>query len=324
MIHEFKPSNYYVTIGSHEPVLSIADGDTVVTTTLDAWGGDEHGEEVAPRGNPMTGPFYIEGAAAGDTLAVTFDELTPNRDTGFGLAVVAENVVEPQHIHWFPPQQEVLWRLDRESWTATWLGQEGDGDGGANDGGASRLAGLTLPLDPMVGCFGVAPALGQAISTATSGPYGGNMDYRGFRAGATAYLPVSAPGALFFLGDGHALQGDGEIVGTGIETSFRVRFTVRLLKNKLIYWPRGEDADYIFTIGNARPLDEAVQRATTGMVRWLGEDYGLDQVAAGTLLGQCVRYDLANIFDPAYTVACKVSKSLLAGLGVRPHPQPLS
>jgi amidase len=312
MIHEYKPDRYYLTIGSHEPVLHVADGDTVVTTTIDSWGGDEHGQQVAPRGNPMTGPFYVEGAGPGDTLAVTFDELTPNRDTGFGRAVVAENVVEPQHVHWFPPQEEVIWRLDRERWTATWLGKEGSvADGGD---GKSRLAGLTLPLDPMLGCFGVAPSIGQAISTATSGPYGGNMDYRGFRAGATAYLPVSAPGALFFLGDGHAMQGDGEIVGTGIETSFRVRFTVRVLKGKQIYWPRGEDAEYIFTIGNARPLDQAVQHATTEMVRYLGEDYGLDQVAAGTLLGQCVRYDLGNIYDPAYTVACKVSKGLLASL----------
>jgi amidase len=314
MIHEYKPSRYYLTIGSHEPVLSVADGDTVVTTTIDAWGGDEHGEQAAPRGNPMTGPFYIEGAEPGDTLAVTFDELAPNRDTGFSLAVVAENVVEPPHVHWFPPQEEVLWRLDREQWTATWLRSAPADGSGANGGGAGRLAGLTLPLDPMLGCFGVAPALGQAISTATSGPYGGNMDYRGFRTGATVYLPVSAPGALFFLGDGHAVQGDGEIVGTGIETSFRVRFTVHLLKNKPIHWPRGENADDIFTIGNARPVEEAVQRATTEMIRWLGEDYGLDQVAAGTLLGQCVRYDLGNIFDPAYTVACRISKSLLASL----------
>jgi amidase len=307
MIHEFRPSHYHLTIGSHEPVLSVADGDTVVTTTIDAWGNDENGAQVAPRGNPMTGPFYIEGAEPGDTLAVTFDELTPNRDSGMSLAVVAENVVEPPHVRWFPPQEEVMWRLDPERWTAAWLGHEGGES-------ASPLAGLTLPLDPMLGCFGVAPALGQAISTATSGPYGGNMDYRGFRAGATVYLPVSAPGALFFLGDGHAVQGDGEIAGTGIETSFRVRFTVRLQKQHLIHWPRGEDAEYIFTIGNARPLDEAVQRATTAMIRWLGEDYGLDQVAAGTLLGQCVRYDLGNIFDPAYTVACKVSKRLLASL----------
>ena len=120
------------------------------------------------------------------------------------------------------------------------------------------------------------------------------------------------PGALFCVGDGHATQGDGEIVGTGIETSFDVQFTVRLLKGKKITWPRGENADYIFAIGNARPLDQAVQHATTEMLRWLAEDYGLDTADASTILGQCVEYDLGNIYDPAYTMVCKVPKKALA------------
>jgi acetamidase/formamidase len=122
---------------------------------------------------------------------------------------------------------------------------------------------------------------------------------------------VFAPGALVFLGDGHAVQGDGEIVGTGIETSFDVQFTVRLLKQKHIGWPRGENTDYIFTVGNARPLDEAVQHATTEMLDWLEQDYGLDTVAASILLGQCVEYDLGNVFDPAYTMVCKIPKRFL-------------
>jgi acetamidase/formamidase len=163
----------------------------------------------------------------------------------------------------------------------------------------------------MLGCFGVAPENGQAISTATSGPHGGNMDYRGFVGGVTVYFPVAVPGALLFVGDGHALQGDGEIAGTGIEISFEVQFTVRLLKGKRIYWPRGENADYIFTVGNARPLDQCVQHATSEMLRWLQEDYGLDAVGANTLMGQCVQYDLGNIFDPAYTMVCKMPKALL-------------
>jgi acetamidase/formamidase len=163
----------------------------------------------------------------------------------------------------------------------------------------------------MLGDLGVAPSGGQALSTATAGAYGGNMDYRGFVAGVTAFFPVFVPGALFFLGDGHAVQGDGEIIGTGIECSFDVQFTVRVLKGKRINWPRGEDKDYIFTVGNARPLEQALQHATTEMLRWLQEDYKLDLAGAGLLLGQCVRYDLGNIFDPAYTMVCKVEKRLL-------------
>ena len=195
----------------------------------------------------------------------------------------------------------MIWRLDRAN-------------------GRARLAepppALTdwdVPLTPMIGCFGVAPALGQAISTATSGPNGGNMDYRRFGPGTTAWFPVAVPGALFYLGDGHFCQGDGEIVGTGIETSFEIEFTVRVLKGKAIGWPRGETADEIFAIGNARPLDQALQHATTEMLAWLGADYGLDTISASHLLGQVVRYDVANVFNPAYSVACRVAKRWLEG-----------
>jgi acetamidase/formamidase len=137
------------------------------------------------------------------------------------------------------------------------------------------------------------------------------MDYRGFCEGVTADLPVSVPGALFFLGDGHAAQGDGEIVGNGVETAFEMQFTVRVIKGKQIDWPRGEDAGSIFTIGNARPLELALQYATTEMVRWLRDDYGLDLEAISLLLGQCVRYDIGNVYDPAYTVVCRLEKRWL-------------
>jgi len=274
----------------------------MITTTIDAHGMDQHGNVVGSRPNPLTGPFYVEDAAPGDTLAVRFDHLAPNRDTGFTYTPVAPNVVEPGFVPELPPRQRVLWRLDRERQTAT-LAEPTPG-----------LAALSLPLTPLLGCFGVAPAGGQAISTMTSGEHGGNMDYRGFVAGVTVYLPVFVPGALFALGDGHAMQGDGEIVGTGIETSFEVQFTVRVLKGKTIGWPRGEDADYIFTVGNARPLDQAVQHATTEMLRWLIADYGLNLAEAGTLLGQCVVYDLGNIYDPAYTMICKLPKRVLAAI----------
>jgi acetamidase/formamidase len=175
----------------------------------------------------------------------------------------------------------------------------------------TKLGRLSLPLDPMLGCFGVAPNGGQSISTATSGPYGGNMDYRGFRAGTTVFLPIFATGALLFLGDGHAVQSDGEIGGTGVETSMEVEFRVELVKHKPISWPRGENANEIFTTGNARPLSQALQHATTEMVRWLKEDYGLDALSAGILASQTFMYEVGNVFDPAYTMVCKVKKDVL-------------
>ncbi|MCW5849033.1 MAG: acetamidase/formamidase family protein [Anaerolineae bacterium] len=303
-VHHFRPTHYHHTIGSHAPVLTIADGDTVITTTVDATGRDAHGEQVCQGGNPQTGPFYVEGAEPGDTLALHLDRLTPNRDIGVASQVVAPNVVDPWYVKDLPSVNELAeWRIDHEQGTAT-LVKPSD----------TRLGNLTLPLAPMLGCFGVAPDRGQAISTATSGPHGGNMDYNGFVQGVTVYFPVFVPGALVHVGDGHAVQGDGEIVGTGIEISFAVQFTVRLLKGKRIGWPRGENSDSIFTVGNARPLDQAVQHATTEMLRWLQTDYGLDALGANTLLGQCVKYDLGNIYDPAYTMVCKVSKRLLESI----------
>ncbi len=300
--HNFTPSHYHITIGTHEPVLRIADGDTVITTTVDAEGQNARMEHVTRGGNPQTGPFYVEGASEGDTLVVQLDRITPNRETGFTGCVVAANVVDPFYVRELPQSPSVdgaQWRIDREGWTATLVLPE------------TKLGAFTLPLDPMVGCFGVAPARGEAISTATSGQHGGNMDYRGFRAGVTVFLPVLVEGALFHIGDVHALQGDGEIVGTGIETSADVQFTLRLIKAKKINWPRGENDEYIFTVGNARPLDQCVHHATTEMLRWLQSDFGLDALGANILMGQCVEYDLGNIFDPAYTMVCKVHKRFL-------------
>ena len=137
------------------------------------------------------------------------------------------------------------------------------------------------------------------------------MDYRGFVAGTTVYFPVFEPGALFFLGDGHAVQGDGEIVGSGIEISMDVQVTLRLRKGWQLGWPHGENDQWVFTAGNARPLDEATQIATTEMLTWLEQDYGLDALGANLLMAQCVRYDLANMFDPAYTMVCKLAKNVL-------------
>ena len=299
---EFTPTHYHNTIGWHEPVLAIVPGDTVSTTTVDARGQDQHGERVAERGNPMTGPFYIEGAEPGDTLVVHFDKLYPNRDWGWTARAIAPNVLDPGFTTGIERNDQPLrWPIDLAAGTATQ---------------PDVLPGLVLPLSPMLGCFGVAPPRGQAISTATSSTHGGNMDYRGFVAGATVCLPVEAPGALFHLGDGHAVQGDGEIVGTGVEISFDATFSVELHKGKQIGWPRGENATHIFVAGNARPLDQCVQHATSELVRWLVEDYKLSALSAHALLGQCVEYDMGNVYDPAYTMVCKVAKSLLADLGV--------
>lgn len=304
-LHRFAPDRYHRTFGPHDAVLRVADGDTIETTTVDAAGVDAADREVTARGNPLTGPFEVEGAEPGDRLVVRIDEVRPNRTRGFGRASLATNVVDPEFVPELghaPANDGAEWFVDAEAGTVRLVRPEGP------------LGGLVLPWAPMLGCIGVAPPAGQAISTATSDRHGGNMDYRRLTGGTTLILPVFEPGALLFVGDAHALQGDGEMSGTGVEISADVRLTVRLVRQRPIGWPRGEHDDALFTIGNARPLDQATQHATTEMVRWLMEDHGLDAASAGLLLSQCVRYELGNMYDPAYTMVCKVPKSALARL----------
>ncbi|MFC5447508.1 acetamidase/formamidase family protein [Paenibacillus aestuarii] len=300
MIHQFIPQHYFNTIGNHSAVLMIQDRDTVITTTVDARGWDNNGDSAATRGNPMTGPFYVEGAMPGDTLAVRFESITPNRDWAWTTNMLAPSVIDPNVSVTLSASDIVRWTVDVEQGVAFL------------EDPSPSLAGLKLPLRPFLGCFGVAPTNGQCISTATSGQYGGNMDYKGLVAGTTVYFPVSVEGGLFYLGDGHALQGDGEIIGTGLEISMDVRFTVSVQKGKTISWPRGETDTHWFCIGNARPLEQALQHATTEMFRLLQEDIGLSSVEASLLLGQAVEYEIANMFNPAYTVVCKLSKSFLS------------
>src|SRR5690606_25727591 len=269
------------------------------TETLDAAGWNKDGVQVAQRPNPMNGPIHVEGAEPGDALKVEIIRMTPNRATGWTRGSLAANVVDPETVRELPSRDTVTWAIDRPGGTVQ---------------PANPVPGLehfVLPLEPMIGCFGVAPALGQAFSTATSAENGGNMDYRGFGPGATAWFPVAVEGALFFLGDCHAVQGDGEIVGTGVETTCEVEVVLTVEKARDLRWPRGETADDIFTIGNARPLDQALQHATSEMLRWLKDDYGLDTVSASHLIGQAVRYDVGNVYDPAYTMACRIAKKWL-------------
>jgi amidase len=306
--HTFEPTTFHLTIGEHDPVLRIADGDSIATWTVDATGRDAREQKLSDGGNPQTGPFFVEGAEPGDTLAVRFDRLWPNRMRGLSGEVVDETVVDPWFVRELPERSEDdadYWLVDLERGTArldpSVAGLEFLGD---------------VPIEPMLGCFGVAPGRGQAISCDTSGRHGGNMDYRGFRQGVTVFLPVMVEGALLHVGDGHALQGDGEIVGSGIEISFDVELTVRVIKGKRIGWPRAEDDEFLMAVGNARPLDQAVRHATTELMRWLADDYGLDYRASSVLLGQLIRYDVGNVYDPAYTMVAKIAKRHL--------PEPVS
>jgi amidase len=299
----FTPERFYNTFSfAHPPALRIKPGERVVTKTADAAGVDWNGKQVAQGPNPQTGPFFVEGAEPGDMLVVSIEKIDTNRTTGYSSSLLAPYAVDPAAL---------IARVDREPRRANWIIDKAKGtvrlDG--ND-----IGGLELRLRPMLGCVGVAPARKEAVATSTPGPFGGNMDYAGMNAGVKVMLPVYEPGALLFIGDGHALQGEGEVVGTGIETSMDVEFSVQVVKKKALQWPRLENDTYVMVLGSERPLLQALQHATSEMHRWLMQDYGLSERGASTLMGQTLEYEVGNVVDPHFTVVAKMRKSILAGL----------
>jgi acetamidase/formamidase len=299
--HQFVPERFYNTFSyAHPPALRIKPGDRVVTKTVDAGGTDWNGRNVAAGPNPQTGPFYVEGAEPGDLLIVAIDRIALNRDDAFSSSLLAPYAVDPAAI---------ATRVDREPRRVTW--QLDRARGVARLSGPDVSPALELPVNPMLGCVGVAPARKEAIATSTPGAFGGNMDYAGLVSGVRVMLPVNEPGALLFIGDGHARQGEGEVVGTGIETSMDVEFRVDLVKKKAAAWPRLENDTHVMVLGSARPLLQALQHATTEMQRWLMADYGFSERGAQVFMGQALEYEVANVVDPNFTVVAKLRKALL-------------
>src|SRR5215472_2915356 len=258
--HTFTPTRFYNTYSAaHPPALHIKPGDHVLTKTIDAGGVDWNGKQVAQGPNPQTGPFYVDGAEPGDVVVVRLVRVETNRASAYSSSLLAPYAVDPSAI---------ASRVDRDPKRLTWTIDKAKGVARLDQPDV-QPGGIELVLRPMLGCVAVAPARKEAISSATPGAWGGNMDYVGMGAGATLMLPVNEPGALVFLGDGHARMGEGEVVGTGLETSMDVEFSVDLIKHKPIGWPRLENDAYIMVLGSARPLIEAFQHATTELQRWL-------------------------------------------------------
>jgi acetamidase/formamidase len=299
--HRFTPERFYNTFSfGHPPALKIRPGDRIVTKTIDAGGVDWNGKQVGQGPNPQTGPFYIEGAEPGDAIVVTIEKIETNRTTGYSASLLAPYAADPASI---------ANRVDREPRRATWIIDKAKGTTRLDM--AEIAPGIELPLRPMLGCLGTAPARKEAVATSTPGAFGGNMDYAGLTAGVKVTLPVNEPGALLFLGDGHARQGEGEVVGTGVETSMDVEFAVDLIKKKPVGWPRLENDTYIMVLGSERPLLQAFQHATTEMLRWLVADYKFSERGGSLLMGQAIEYEIANVVDPHFTVVAKMRKSLL-------------
>jgi amidase len=302
--HRFVPEHFFTTYSAaHPPVLHVKAGDRVVTKTIDAGGVDWDGRTVSSGPNPQTGPFYVDGTEPGDMLVVKFERMETNRAMAYSSSLLSPYTVDPTAI---------AARVDRDPKRLTWTIDKARGVARLDEADV-QPGGMELPLHPMLGCVGVAPARKEAIGTATPGAFGGNMDYAGMNAGVTLMLPVNEPGALLFLGDGHARMGEGEVAGTGLETSMDVEFTVDVVKKKTIGWPRIETDTHVMVLGSARPLLEAFQHATSELQKWLMADYGFTERGAQTFMGQATEYEIANVVDPSFTVVAKIPKALLRG-----------
>jgi len=284
--HVFEPTEFQRYFSSAiPPVLHISPGDTVKTWSVDAGGFDPKGVHRSLGGNPETGPFYIEGVLPGDTLVVHLLKVRLNRDTAISSGRISGNALSPGYLAnaKYPQNYNSDWKLDREKGVAM-LAKPSD-----------ELKDYTVPLRPMLGCIGVAPPAKMSYLAGFLGPFGGNMDYNRMREGITVYLPVFEPGALLFLGDGHAAQGDGELTGNALETSMDIEFSVDVIRGRSPAGVRAEDSEDRMAMGIAGSLNEPLQQATTNLSLWLEQDYKLNPSQVASVLGTAMHYDIAEV-----------------------------
>jgi amidase len=303
--HDFVPTTFYRQFSPfNTPVLTVAPGDTIHTTTVDAAGVDEKGVTRVLGGNPETGPFYVATAVPGDTLVVHLVRLRLNRDWAssddyiVGRAVDSDLAVKIKD-----GGKQIRWHLNREGGVAS--PEKPD----------EHLKQYTVPLRPMLGCIATAPPPAQAPpGTGDSGGYGGNMDFNEIVEGATVYLPVHVPGALLYLGDGHAAQGDGELNGDALETSMEVEFTVDVLPGKRLAGPRVESSTHAMAVGLGGSLEDALRDATSNMTQWLEQDYKLNPSEIAQVLGTAAEYKISEVADRNAGIILKINIERLKSL----------
>ena len=296
----------YTYSASYAPVAHLKSGNILETNTVDCFGNaiKKPGDtlSMATGDNPLTGPFYIDGADPGDTLAVKILDLQVDGDQGIGALAPGFGAINSTGYTPMinPPIPEKIWfyPIDHKSNTATFKALDSNFN-------------VKIPLHPFFGCIGVAPAGGEARSSIVPAEFGGNMDSPEASVGNTVYFPVNVSGAMLFLGDGHAAMGDGEIAGTAIEVPLRGRVQVQVIKGRKISWPRFENDDYIMTVGAYRPLDDALRIAFTELVGWIHNDYGLSELDAYELLSKVAEIHLNEMVDPNYVIVAKIHKKFL-------------
>jgi len=299
---DFTPSDYANSFSAERaPVLTVWPGDTIRTTTVDSGGIDAAGKTRALFGNPQTGPFFIAGATQGDTLAVHIIKLTPNRDWADSLDTIVARALPPGLASKAGALgKPIRWRLDLSQGFAT------------PESASGKLAEYRVPLRPMLGGMALANGFGSSpLSTGDTGRAGGNMDFPEVVAGNVVYLPVQQPGALLYLGDAHAAQGDGETSQYALETSMDVVVRVELIKSKAIAMPRVESPTELMVLGQAGSLDEALKTASGGLIQWLQQDYGLTLSEAAQVIGTSVRFSVPNLAGRSVGVAARIDKARL-------------
>jgi acetamidase/formamidase len=303
------PSEYVWTFGGVPPLARIAPGTILELFTEDCFAGRVRGvddlvSEVCefPYVNPQTGPFYVEGAEPGDTLAVHFISVQPARDWAVSTTVPLFGALTSTHATATlqDPLPEVIWmwQLDRDKQLCRFEARFGDWQ-------------VDLPMVPMHGTVGVAPANLEVRSSLVPDAHGGNLDTPEMRAGVTCYLGVNVEGAMLSIGDGHARQGEGETCGVAAECAMDTVLVVDLVKGVPCPWPRLESDTHLITTGSARPLEDAFRVAQTELVRWLETEFGLAMLDAYQLVSQAVESPLANVVDTNYTSVAKIAKQYL-------------
>ncbi|MGF1430515.1 acetamidase/formamidase family protein [Kitasatospora sp. LaBMicrA B282] len=303
------PEQYAWTFGGARPLATVRPGTVLDLFTEDCFGGRVTSEKTLvsevcrfPFLNPQTGPFHVEGAEPGDTLAVHFVSIEPARDWAASTTVPLFGALTSTHttatLQEPLPETVWIWQLDRERRSCRFTAREGG-------------FALDLPMDPMHGTVGLAPANLEVRSALVPDAHGGNLDTPEMRAGVTCYLGVNVPGALFSLGDGHARQGEGETCGVAVECAMHTVVVVELLKGVATPWPRLESDTHLISTGSARPLEDAFRIAQLDLVQWLVRDYGFATMDAYQFLSQAVESPLANVCDTNYTAVAKVRKEWL-------------
>ena len=292
--------------GVAPPVARLRPGNILEANSLDCFGNaiKKPGDtlSLSKGDNPLTGPFFIEGAEPGDTLVVHILDLQVDGNQGVGafapgFGALNETNYTPM-LH--PPLPERIWfyPIDHAGNTATFQALDSNYK-------------VKIPLHPFLGCIGVAPSSGEARSSVVPAEFGGNMDAPEVSVGNTLYLPVNVSGGLLYFGDGHAAMGDGEIAGTAIEVPMKARLQLDLVKGKHTNWPRFENENEIMAAGIYRPVDDAVRIAFTELVGWIHADYGLSELDAYELLSKVGKIHLTEMVDPNYVVVASIEKKYL-------------